>query len=79
MLSRTMIFLNRTAEMERLDRLATREGGGLVVLYGRRRPAKFDRHEEVRVLFVPDLAGCEPDGREPGVVTAEDLLPLREE
>jgi hypothetical protein len=29
-------FLDRTAEMERLDRLASREGGGPVVLYGPR-------------------------------------------
>jgi len=35
-----MIFLNRTEEMERLDRLASREGGGLAVVYGRRRIGK---------------------------------------
>ena len=35
-----MFFLNRTAEMERLDRLASREGGGLAVVYGRRRIGK---------------------------------------
>jgi uncharacterized protein len=33
-------FLNRTAEMERLERLASREGGGLAVVYGRRRIGK---------------------------------------
>jgi AAA+ ATPase superfamily predicted ATPase len=41
-------------------------------------PTTFDRHEEVRVLFVPDLEGRGADGREPRVVTAEDLLPSRE-
>jgi hypothetical protein len=35
-----MLFLDRTAEMERLDRLAYREGGGLAVVYGRRRIGK---------------------------------------
>jgi AAA+ ATPase superfamily predicted ATPase len=40
MLRCIMKFLDRTAEMERLDRLAGREGGGLAVLYGRRRVGK---------------------------------------
>jgi len=35
-----MKFLNRAAEMERLERLARREGGGLAVVYGRRRIGK---------------------------------------
>lgn len=38
-------------------------------------PARFDNHEVVRALFVPELEpGSEPDGREPRVVTAADLL-----
>jgi uncharacterized protein len=40
MLRCIMRFLNRTAEMERLERLASREGGGLAVVYGRRRIGK---------------------------------------
>lgn len=40
MLASIMKFLNRTEELERLDRLATREGGGLAVVYGRRRIGK---------------------------------------
>ena len=40
MMASIMLFLNRTAEMERLDRLAAREGGGLAVVYGRRRIGK---------------------------------------
>ncbi|MCP3961646.1 MAG: ATP-binding protein [bacterium] len=35
-----MRFVDRTAELERLDRLATSEDGGLAVLYGRRRIGK---------------------------------------
>jgi len=35
-----MLFLDREAEMARLDRLAIREGGGLAVVYGRRRIGK---------------------------------------
>jgi len=38
-------------------------------------PARFDRHETVRALFVPELeSGGEPDGREPWVITASDLF-----
>ncbi|MEM7582431.1 MAG: ATP-binding protein [Acidobacteriota bacterium] len=33
-------FINRIKEMERLDQLASQEGGGLAVLYGRRRIGK---------------------------------------
>jgi AAA+ ATPase superfamily predicted ATPase len=40
MLSGIMRFLDRTDEMERLDRLAGRKTAGLVVLYGRRRIGK---------------------------------------
>jgi AAA+ ATPase superfamily predicted ATPase len=40
MLASIMLFLNRTEEMERLDRLASREEGGLAVVYGRRRIGK---------------------------------------
>src|SRR5262245_59776082 len=40
MLSRIMFFLNRKAELERLDRLVTRKNAGLVVVYGRRRIGK---------------------------------------
>jgi AAA+ ATPase superfamily predicted ATPase len=40
MLCCIMLFLNRTEEMERLDRLASREEGGLAVVYGRRRIGK---------------------------------------
>src|SRR6185295_11651812 len=40
MLGCIMKFLNRAAEMERLERLARREGGGLAVVYGRRRIGK---------------------------------------
>ncbi len=40
MLSCIMIFVNRLQEMERLDRLAAREEGGLAVVYGRRRIGK---------------------------------------
>jgi uncharacterized protein len=40
MLRCIMLFLNRTEEMERLDRLASREEGGLAVVYGRRRIGK---------------------------------------
>jgi uncharacterized protein len=40
MLCCIMLFLNRTEEMERLDRLASREDGGLAVVYGRRRIGK---------------------------------------
>jgi AAA+ ATPase superfamily predicted ATPase len=35
-----MIFLDRAAEVDRLDRLATRHAAGLAVLYGRRRVGK---------------------------------------
>ena len=35
-----MLFLNRTEEMERLDRTLGRRAGGLVVVYGRRRIGK---------------------------------------
>jgi len=37
MLASIMSSLKSTAEMERLDRLASRKGGGLAVVYGRRR------------------------------------------
>jgi AAA+ ATPase superfamily predicted ATPase len=47
-----MKFLNRDAELSRLDRLAGRRGGGLAVVYGRRRVGKTrlllhwcDRHD----------------------------------
>jgi hypothetical protein len=40
MLCCIMLFLNRSEEMERLDRLASRNGGGLAVVYGRRRIGK---------------------------------------
>jgi AAA+ ATPase superfamily predicted ATPase len=40
MLSRIMKFINRTDELARLDRLADAEGGGLAVVYGRRRIGK---------------------------------------
>jgi len=40
-------------------------------------PARFDDHEIVRALFVPEIEpGAEPDGREPRVVTAADLLQI---
>lgn len=35
-----MLFLNRQAELERLDRLMQRPDGGLAVIYGRRRIGK---------------------------------------
>ena len=38
--NRIMHFLDRSAELARLDRLARRQVGGLVVLYGRRRIGK---------------------------------------
>jgi hypothetical protein len=38
-------------------------------------PTRFDHHDVVRALFVPELeTGAEPDGREPWIVTAVDLL-----
>ncbi len=40
MLASIMLFLNRSQEMERLDRMIQRRAGGLVVLYGRRRVGK---------------------------------------
>jgi len=40
MLHRIMKFLNRSEELARLDRLAEAEGGGLAVVYGRRRIGK---------------------------------------
>jgi uncharacterized protein len=40
MLRRIMFFVDRLEEMERLDRLAASEDGGLAVVYGRRRIGK---------------------------------------
>jgi AAA+ ATPase superfamily predicted ATPase len=37
-------------------------------------PGRFEDHEEVRALFVPEMEGAEPAGREPRVVTAAELL-----
>ena len=52
MLFRIMKFLDRGEELSRLDRLARRSGGGLAVVYGRRRVGKTrlllqwcDRHD----------------------------------
>lgn len=40
-------------------------------------PARFDDHEVVRALFVPEVeTGAELDGLEPRIVTAADLFLL---
>ncbi len=65
MLASIMLFLNRHAELDRLDRLMQRPDGGLAVIYGRRRIGKTrlllewtERHGglyAVADLSAPDL------------------------
>jgi hypothetical protein len=38
-------------------------------------PARFDSHEVVRALFVPEIeGGAKPDSEGPRIMTARDLL-----
>jgi hypothetical protein len=60
MLPRIMIFLNRTKEMERLDRLASQEDTGLSV-GGPEADSEGRRHEHVAL---PTFRG---EGLQPGV------------